>query len=274
VPVLDALAIEASGGEPKGFGRFRKWGSIGFMLSVFGISFLKQNFDFKALHIGPVLAVFFAVMCFFLPAPRRVQQPNIFVAVRILARDRVLLLILLAAALHFSAHMAHGSFLSLHVKFLGLPTIWTGIAISAGICLEIFVMANGERILDRYSEEKLFFFATCLAFLRWLAMFYVGTGWLLTLCQLSHGLTFGLFCISAVSMVSKRTSQEAPVTGQTLLAAAVGGVGSGGGVLLASHIESNYSTQYIYLGNMALAGLAILVAWRILWISSGIRKIG
>ena len=172
-------------------------------------------------------------------------------------------LTLFAAALHFGAHAASGTFLAIHIQSLGIETIWTGISISAGVSLEILLLAKSRTIMNRFSATTLFLSATMLANLRWIGMHYADSGWEIMLCQLSHGITFGLFWIAAISIVSERSPASAPATGQGLLAAAVGGVGSGGGVWLADLAVRVESTRLIYVSAAVAAWLASLIVWRI-----------
>ena len=260
-PIVDSLAIEAGNGNAKDFGRFRRWGSIGFLVSVFGISAAKQYYNVEALVVGSVLAFVLFAVSWGLPSPKQVEQPDLKRALRLLFSDKLLRYILLCSALHFGAHSAGGVFLAVHVSSLGLPTIWTGIAVASGVALEIFLMSNSRWLMERFTEVHLLLFATVLAFFRWMGTFMVSSGIGLTLCQLTHGLTFGCFYLAVVSMVSSRSPKDAPVTGQALLASAMGGFGAGGGVFLASQIEYYHSTRYIFAANMVLALFASVIAY-------------
>ena len=61
-----------------------------------------------------------------------------------------------------------------------------------------------------------------------------------------HGITFGLFWISGVALMSARAPAEVATSGQGLLALAVGGFGSSLGVMGASWIATTWDTTTMY----------------------------
>ena len=134
--------------------------------------------------------------------------------------------------------------------------------VAAYFSMMILLLAS-KIIMEKYAATSLFLTATVVACFRWVGMHYADTGMEILICQLSHGITFGLFWLAAISIVSERSPRSAPATGQGLLAAAVGGVGSGGGVWLADLAVSFESTQLIYVGAACSALLATLIVWRI-----------
>jgi len=83
------------------------------------------------------------------------------------------------------------------------------------------------------------------------------------LTQASHGLSFGLFWLAAIHLVKEHTPEEARATGQSLLAASVGGIGASIGVYVASMIVESYDTVAMYWTSAGVALLAYLMTRRI-----------
>jgi len=273
-PLIDSLALRSVNGDAKEYGKLRLWGSLGFMLGILFLSATKQWFQWSALTFGAVVSAFFFVVVLFLPPSEQLKTIDYKKALKVIITDKIMGLTLLAAALHFGAHAASGTFLAIHIDSLQIETIWTGVSIAAGVSLEIILLAKSRQIMNHFSATSLFLTATIVACARWIGMHFADTGWEILLCQLTHGVTFGLFWIAAISIVSDRSPDRAPATGQGLLAAAVGGIGSGGGVWLADLAVRLQSTRLIYVGAAVSAWLAAMIVWRIHCIYSPKTQIG
>ena len=50
-----------------------------------------------------------------------------------------------------------------------------------------------------------------------------------------------------------------PATGQTILSAALGGIGAGGGIYIASWIVDSYSTSYMFQWGIALELISLCI---------------
>ena len=233
------------------------------MTGVMVVGLLQYFMMVAALWIGAVGAFLFAMLTVFLPSPKRVEQRNLSKALKILVQNLDLMWLLLCSALHFSVHIANSSFLVIHVSSLGLSGLWVGLSISAGIVVEIFVLSKASVLQQRLSPKQLFQIAAVLAVFRWIGMALATTGWMIFLCQATHGITFGLFWLAAIQLVSKHTPTAAAATGQSLLSAAVGGIGAAIGVYVANWIVESSDTVVLYWTSV---GVALLVSVMTKWI--------
>ena len=259
-PMSDALALGALGGDSAAYGAIRRWGSLGYLLgSLLGGVLLAQ------LGLSPLWLVFagtlaVAAVAFALPeAPGHRAQP-LLPALRMLAGNTCLMGILVAGALHFSAHVATASYLSVHMAAQGLDTSWTGVALGAGVAVEIGVMSLGARLLGRLGPRAMLQGAMALAVLRWVGMATVDSGPAMVLLQASHGLTFGGFWLASVAMVDARTPPALRASSQALLSAAVAGVGALMGMVGAPLVAEAAGTWAVFQVCIGVALLANLVA--------------
>jgi MFS transporter, PPP family, 3-phenylpropionic acid transporter len=261
-PISDALALEAISDEPEAYGSIRVWGSVGYMVGVLVVGCMQYFFPVSAFWVGATGAFLFTVLSIFLPSPQRVKNQALSKALKILVTNSDLLWLLLCSALHFSVHIANSSFLVIHVSSMGLNGLWVGVSISAGIVVEIFVMSRASDLQQRWNAKQLFQIAAVLAFFRWICMALATTGWMIFLCQATHGITFGLFWLAAIQLVSQHTPSDAAATGQTLLSAAVGGVGAAIGVYTANWIVESSDTVVLYWTSACVAVVVtIMTKW-------------
>ena len=264
-PLSDALALEAVQGDVSRYGRLRLWGSIGFMAGVIVASAYRAYFGGAALILASGIWLCFFGLTLFLPSPKQMPPQNLKKALKVLLSDPVLALILLVSALHFGAHFAASTFLSTHIQDLGYSDNWTGAAIGLGVFIEIGVMAQGTWFLKRFTAAQCFTMATAIAVSRWFLMTQVSAPLAIVCTRGLHGFSFGLFWISVVALVSKRSPAEAPASGQALLGAAVGGVGAGVGVYWGAWIVEGWGTYALYQWALSIACIALILAGGLLW---------
>jgi MFS transporter, PPP family, 3-phenylpropionic acid transporter len=260
-PIIDALAMQSVGGASEDYGPLRLWGSLGFLLGALGIAAMKQFIGGDALVVGAALSFAFFGMTLFLPKPEILKRSELRESLRLLTSDRQLQLLLFGAILHFAPHMACDVFLAVHIESLGLPPLWTGLSITCGIIVEVFALWRGRTLLSSLDPAMLFMISACIALIRWLGMSVAETGTWVLILQASHGLSFGLFWLAAVSIVSERTPKDMPATGQALLSSAVGGIGAGGGIYIAAKLAETYGTASIFQIGMLAEVCAIACAW-------------
>ena len=261
-PITDALALEAVAEQPEKYGRFRLWGSVGYMVGVLSVAGIQYFYPVSALMIGFVMTALFALMAWFIPEPHHVEKTNLRKGLELVLQNRTLLWILACSAVHFSVHLANSNFLVVHLHDLDLGNIWVGISMAAGIIVEVIVLGMSKKLLERWTAVKLFQTAAGLAIFRWMGMAMFTSSGLIVFTQASHGLSFGLFWVAAIHLVKEHTPKEAKATGQSLLAASVGGVGASVGVYAASVIVENFDTVMMYWVSSGVALLAYLMTRR------------
>ena len=105
--------------------------------------------------------------------------------------------------------------------------------------------------------------ASALAVPRWIVTGASSSGLVLIICQASHGITFGLFWIAAVTLVAQHAPKNAEASAQGLLSAAVGGFGAGIGSLASAWIVEQSSTQMMFWTAAVVSLLATLMALKL-----------
>ena len=262
-PITDALALESVRDEPEKYGDLRLWGSVGFMVGSLAVAGIQYFYDVSAIFIGLTMTVLFAIIAWGIPEPQQVQKSDLRKGLSLLLKNQTLLWILACAAVHFSVHLANSNFLVVHLHTLNLGNIWVGLCMAAGIVVEILVLGNSKKLLERWTAIEIFQMAAGLAIFRWVGMAVFTSSAMIVLTQASHGLSFGLFWVAAIHLVKEHTPEDARATGQSLLAAAVGGIGASIGVYAASMIVEAYDTIVMYWASAVVALVAYLMTLRI-----------
>lgn len=260
-PVMEGMLLKALGADVGRYGRVRAWGSVGFALAVLGASLLREHLGVSPLWTGVVASVLGLLLI--LPLPPAAPTPRVAVgpALRALGRDPGVRWILLGAALHYAPHSIYDTYFTVFGEDLGLPAGQVGLAVAAGVVVEIGVMALSEPLLRRFGALGLVRFAALLMLPRWVVTALAPAPWVL-MVQTVHGLSFGLFWVAAVHLLAARVPRGIASSSQGLLGAAVGGVGAilgtlGGGVLL-----DQLGSRALFWGAAAVALITVWVWWR------------
>ena len=99
-----------------------------------------------------------------------------------------------------------------------------------------------------------------LAIPRWLLMTMITSPLLIVAVNTIHGISFGMFWIAGVALMSERAPAAVTTSAQGLLALAVGGIGSSVGVMGASWIVTTWDTTVMYVVATACGALAFVFA--------------
>jgi MFS transporter, PPP family, 3-phenylpropionic acid transporter len=224
VPLADAVTLEwIRRGASAVYTRIRLFGSLGFIALAQGLGLLlAARGDRPGDRLVP-LAVTLCVAAYALAARRldvpgsTAPRPRARDALALL-RDRRLLALLVACAVHWGGcapfHLLFGVF----VRDLALPASVTGLAMTAGVGAEVLALLAYPRLARRFGPRSVFAVAFAGTALRWALLSRAETVPALVLLQVLHALTFGLFWRA---------------TGQALYAAVVFGAGNGAGYELA-----------------------------------------
>ena len=265
-PVLDGLTVQTMRRYgPGAYGRVRRWGSVGFMVSALLVGWLADYTTVRPMDVVVMVAAAFVGLTMAMPRMGSVQRVPIGTALKTLSRDAHVWLVLVAAALHFSAHVGSTSFLAVHFDALGYGTTWPGIALALGVAVEVVVMSYSDKLLARWSPAVVLLGVVGIAWVRWWGMSHTTEGWVLVLLQGMHGITFGAFWIAGVALVSQRAPAQIATSAQGLLAAAVGGVGSAMGMVGSSLIVDIGTTTDIYVAAQMVSLAALVAAIGALW---------
>ena len=261
LPAIDGAILKALGSRSARYGRVRSWGSLGYLAAAVLAPLVVPSGN--PIVLGVVLSVLLFVATWVLPRLPAATPIAVGPALRALGSSSAIRWILLGAALHYAPIGTYDLYFAVYVKELGLPLWATGVSIALGVGVEVLVLWLGEPLLRRFAPTTLLRFAVLLGIPRWLGTALLPWPWMIVALQVVHGVSFGAFWIAVVALLAKRAPSAIQTSAQTLLSAAVGGLGAllaaaGGGLVLA-----HAGGRTMFLVDAAVAVLAVLAVWRV-----------
>lgn len=222
LPLTDAIAARMVLQVNLDYGNVRLWGSAAFIVgtTLIGvvIEHLGQSWILHCIVLG-LLVAGFCIHMPMKPAPRTIGQESESHGYGMLLRNRAFLNFLAIEALIFGSHSAYNSFSAIYWNSQGFSASTISALWTTGVVFEILMFAASRRLLSGWSPERLFFWATIGAVIRWVT---IGTSlnlWLLFPAQALHSFTYTLAHLGAMQFLSQRLPREAIISGQTLYSA-------------------------------------------------------
>ncbi|MGZ3429948.1 MAG: MFS transporter, partial [Polyangia bacterium] len=199
-----------------------------------------------------------ALVAFALPAPPPVERKGVVGAWLHLLGDGEWWIFFVAVVLVQMATAAYDSGFSLHLSHLGFGGRLIGAAWAIGVAAEIVLMGYSRALLVRVSAARLFVLSLVTAVVRWTLLAHLTSPVAILCLQPLHGITFGLFWVSGVTLVRDR-GHAAPTAAQGLFSAAVG-TGSLVGMNLAGLLLERGGGRLLYTVAGACAAAATVGA--------------
>lgn len=259
IPLLDCLTLATAKENGDSFGSYRLWGSLGFaitalaagsVLSVMGIE--RVDYIYQGLLL---VALLFACLVQDVPPA---AQPATFGQLKKLVGRREVLIFLLLVALINTTNKANDAFMGIFIRGIGGTEADVGMAWTVGPLSEVPVFALSFFFLVRFNELVLLALAAAIYSVRWFLFSITTDPALVTVIQVLHGLSFGLFYMSAVSYIGRIVPQHLRASGQGLLSTFAGGVAGMTGSLLGGFVMDGFGPRFLYTTCTLLALLSMV----------------
>lgn len=258
---IDSAAMEMVVDRGGNYGRLRMWGSIGFILSSYGIGKLLTSSPIEIifwLQAG-FLGVGCAGLALSMPMRRQIR-PNIWRGLTFLLSKRQTASFLLSNVL-FGLGVSSVLYMGLHILALGGTNAQVGLFFAAKAILEIPMMFWGGSLFTRYGNRKLVIVGITGQALIWGGMALAGTSTELILIIATMGISFAVHRVAAVGFANEISPEGMETTTQALANAGLFGLGNGLGAITYGYIWDLADGHAILWTATAATMLAALVFW-------------
>lgn len=238
------------------YGKVRKWGSIGFIVGVFGIGALLEIIDISFLPILLLSIAFLTFLWSFTikePHSAPKAQKNLDSILPVIKQPIVYSLFLIEFVMLF-AQAPFYSFYSNYLQLAGFSTTAIGFLWASGVIAEIIMFAYAGMLLMRYSWRTLIMTCLIMTGLRFLIVGLFATSfWMQLLSQSLHAFSFGLFHMIVMRIIFNHFSVNQQGRAQALYST-MWGIGVASGSVLAGYYWDVLSPELIFI----LAGCSVV----------------
>ncbi len=270
MPQFEAVTLHYLGAQPERYARVRMWGSVGFVVTAFGIGPLLDGFGAGMLPWA-VLGMFGLIVLLAFAVPEiqaealhpaaGVDRPARVQVWPILKRPEVVLF-LAASLLLQASHGTYYAFYSVYLEAHGHSHTLIGSLWALGVLAEVGIFMLVHRLLSRFGVLPLMLAVMLLTSVRWLVIGSLPDSVLaLLLAQLLHAFSFGVAHAVSVEFIRQHFTHGTQGRGQALLSSI--GYGAGGvlGFWLAGVLWQYAGAWPSFLSSalMALLGAVLMV---------------
>ncbi|QQN89380.1 MFS transporter [Acinetobacter variabilis] len=245
------------------YGKVRKWGSIGFIIGVFGLGAIFEIISISMLPILLLCISFLAFLWSFTikePTAAPTAQKKLEALWPIFKRPVVYSFFLIELIMLFS-HAPFYSFYSNYLSQNGFSTSQIGLLWSVGVIAEIIMFAYATFFLTRWSWRHLVMLCLLMTGLRWLTVGLFPSSFLVQFfAQTIHALSFGLFHMIAMRVIFQNFSAGQQGRGQALYST-MWGLGVASGSILAGRYWDQVGGTSIFIAAALSTLLGLLLVF-------------
>lgn len=264
LPQFEATTLNHLGKQVHRYSGIRLWGSIGFMVSVWGLG---EVLDGQGIQFLPwILFVLFAAI--WINSMLVPEEAAGHLALdheplrKILSRPEVVGL-LLACFFMQAGHGPYYTFYSIYLNKHEYSLSLIGGLWALGVLAEVVIFMLMYRLTARYSLKNLLLISLILAVIRWLIIgLFVESLSMLVFSQLLHAATFGIYHAAAIQLIHHYFKGPHQGKGQALYSSLSFGAGGAVGSFYSGYVYDYFGALPMFTIAAICSLLGFILVWR------------
>ena len=263
LPQFEATTFNYLGDNAHRYSSIRLWGSIGFIVTVWGLGSVMQG---QGIQLLPwiLFGLFAAIWINSLLVPEEAagHLPLDHTPLRkILSQPHVLGLLLVCFLLQ-AGHGPYYTFYSIYMKSYGYSLSQIGGLWALGVIAEVIVFLWMHRLVPKFGLRNLLLASLLLAGVRWLLIgLFPEHLSVMLLAQCLHAATFGIFHAAAIQLIHTYFKGKHQGKGQALYSSLSFGAGGALGSFYSGYVYDYFGALQMFVIAAAISLLAFFIAW-------------
>lgn len=263
LPQFEATTFNYLGDNAHRYSSIRLWGSIGFIVTVWGLGSVMQG---QGIQLLPwiLFGLFAAIWINSLLVPEEAagHLPLDHTPLRkILSQPHVLGLLLVCFLLQ-AGHGPYYTFYSIYMKSHGYSLSQIGGLWALGVIAEVIVFLWMHRLVPKFGLRNLLLASLLLAGVRWLLIgLFPEHLSVMLLAQCLHAATFGIFHAAAIQLIHTYFRGKHQGKGQALYSSLSFGAGGALGSFYSGYVYDYFGALQMFVIAAAISLLAFFIAW-------------
>lgn len=263
LPQFEATTFNYLGDNAHRYSSIRLWGSIGFIVTVWGLGSVMQG---QGIQLLPwiLFGLFAAIWINSLLVPEEAagHLPLDHTPLRkILSQPHVLGLLLVCFLLQ-AGHGPYYTFYSIYMKSHGYSLSQIGGLWALGVIAEVIVFLWMHRLVPKFGLRNLLLASLLLAVVRWLLIgLFPEHLSVMLLAQCLHAATFGIFHAAAIQLIHTYFRGKHQGKGQALYSSLSFGAGGALGSFYSGYVYDYFGALQMFVIAAAISLLAFFIAW-------------
>ncbi|MFW6001193.1 MAG: MFS transporter [Halanaerobium sp.] len=248
LPLSDSLLLDYLGDRSSLYGKFRLWGSLGYMITVSLLGyFLEKTASVNLFYVYALILVISMLLLKFLPKSKRdIKVINLVDFKKVFRKRRLIYFLFFIFILQTSMN-ANYTYFPIYILDHGGREFLLGVAMTISSASEILAFLYSDKIIKGYRFSKIIFLISVSFMFRWFALSFFPITAIILISQLFHSITFGLFFAVGVDYVNKLSGEKFRATGQNIYSAVYMGLSAVSGSLIGGWIYQFFGGEMMYL---------------------------
>jgi len=264
LPLFEALTLTHLGNDHHKYSFIRVWGSIGFIFSVVVLGWFFNQFS---IHYLPWFTLLFLIGIFittlFIKEKPLKHHEHASIPLWHLVKRPEVFALLIACLLVQMSHGPYYTFFSIYASEYEYSKTYIGFLWGLGVFSEVIIFLYMPKLIAYFGLKNLLLFSLISGSLRWLVIaFFIDIPWLLTINQLFHASTFGIYHIVVISLIHHYFTGKNQGMGQALYSSVSFGLGGALGSLLSGYLWAGLGAEMAYI----IAAVVSLLAFSLSFI--------
>ncbi len=264
LPQFEATTFNHLKTEIHRYSRVRLWGSIGFIIAVWGLGDVLDNIGMG--YLPTILLILFFgiwVMSLLVPEDAVEHLPMDHAPLRKILSHPAVLGLLVSCFLMQASHGPYYTFYSIYMKEQGYSLGVIGTMWAVGVIAEVLVFWGMHRLVPVFGLKPLLIISLLLASLRWLLIgLFPANGAIMFFAQCLHAASFGIYHAAAIQLIHTYFKGRHQGKGQALYSSLSFGAGGAAGSFLSGYAWQSMGGNVTFMVAALSSLLAVFIVWR------------
>jgi PPP family 3-phenylpropionic acid transporter len=263
LPQFEATTFYHLGKHIHRYSSIRLWGSIGFIVAVWGLGGVMEG---QGIQLLPwiLFGLFTAIWINSLLVPEEAagHLPLDHAPLRKILYQPHVVGLLLVCFLTQAGHGPYYTFYSIHMKAYDYSLGLIGGLWALGVIAEVGVFLLMHRLVPKFGLRNLLLISLLLAVVRWLLIgLFPEQLSVMLLAQCLHAATFGVYHAAAIQLIHTYFKGKHQGKGQALYSSLSFGAGGAVGSLYSGYVYEYFGALPMFVIAAGLSLLGFLIAW-------------
>ncbi|MDH5444573.1 MAG: MFS transporter [Gammaproteobacteria bacterium] len=264
LPQFEATTFHHLQSETHRYSSIRLWGSIGFILAVWGLGEVFGEIGVRLLpHILLALFVGIWLSSLFVPEEAAGHLKLEHEPLRKLLLHPAVIGLLISCFLMQASHGPYYTFYSIYMTEQGYELWVIGAMWAVGVIAEVLVFLRMHKLVPRYGLKPLLIASLVLASFRWVLIgLFPQSGLIMFVAQCLHAASFGIYHATAIQLIHTYFKGPHQGKGQALYSSLSFGAGGAVGSFLSGYTWETIGGSMTFVFSAIASLLAVIVVWR------------
>jgi len=264
LPQFEATTFNHLQAETHRYSSIRLWGSIGFVIAVWGLGDVLNKFGMGYLPML-LLVLFFGIwlMSLLVPEEAAGHLPMDHEPLRKVLTHPAVVGLLVSCFLMHASHGPYYTFYSIYLTDQGYSLWVIGAMWAVGVLAEVLVFLGMHRLVPTFGLKPLLIASLLLASLRWVLIgLFPANGVIMFFAQCLHAASFGIYHAAAIQLIHRYFKGRHQGKGQALYSSLSFGAGGAAGSFLSGVAWDSIGGNITFMLAALSSLLAVFIAWR------------